>query len=190
MKNKKLTWLFIVIMLICLVGCIIAYLVITDSANKGTQAVTASTEQTVPPTAEEDKPTDMATWFEEEAMPYVMTFATTLSGLLIVLTPFVVTLKNLKGNAKRMVELNSNVVADNTILKLQNKTLRAQIKDTNDTVHKLLEMSKIAYLNNHDLVANGYAVQIADVCSCKELDEEVAEDEQEIKKADESKSKG
>ena len=83
MKNKKVTWLFIVILLMCLVGCIIAYLVVSDSDSSVSASVTASTDQAVPPQVEKDNPTDMATWFEEEAMPYVMTFATTLSGLLL-----------------------------------------------------------------------------------------------------------
>ena len=183
-KSKILMSLLMATMIVLLMGLIVVFSI------QGSLVLAEESAPTV------DEGTSMAVWFEEKAMPYILNFATVLSGLLVVLLPFMATLSKLRNGNKRMVELNSSVVADNILLKADNKRLIKKLNKTCKTVDALYEMTKIAYLNNIDLVVNGHAMKIADVCKCVDECKEDEEDMSDVKereegqKADEPKSKG
>lgn len=161
---------------------LVAFVALIATVICSTQGIVVLAEEPVPIV---DEGISMAIWFEENALPYVMTFATTLSGLLVVLAPFVATLSKLRKGNKRMVELNSSVVADNILLKADNKKLIKKLNKTCKTVDALYEMTKIAYLNNIDLVVNGHAMKIADVCKCVDECKEDEEDMSDVKEREE-----
>lgn len=107
--------------------------------------------------------TTVALWFEETAMPYILTFATTLGALLTALAPIIIAVKQLKKNSDTVTKCNATVIADNATLKAENATYRAQIAETNERVERIENALKIALLNNRDLVERGYADRISEV---------------------------
>lgn len=107
--------------------------------------------------------TTVAQWFEETAMPYILTFATTLGALLTALAPIIIAVKRLKKNSDTVTKCNATVIADNVTLKAENATYRAQIAETNERVERIETALKIALLNDRDLVERGYADRISEV---------------------------
>lgn len=107
--------------------------------------------------------TSAAEWFETTAMPYILTFATTLGALLTALAPLIAAVKRLKRNSDTVMKCNASVVADNAALKAENSTYRAQIAETNERVERIEHALKIALLNDRDLVERGYADMISAV---------------------------
>lgn len=112
--------------------------------------------------------TTVAQWFEETAMPYILTFATTLGALLTALAPIIIAVKRLKKNSDTVTKCNATVIADNATLKAENATYRAQIAETNQRVERIENALKIALLNDRDLVERGYADRISEVFDGKE----------------------
>lgn len=112
--------------------------------------------------------TTVAQWFEETAMPYILTFATTLGALLTTLAPIIIAVKRLKKNSDTVTKCNATVIADNATLKAENATYRAQIAETNQRVVRIENALKIALLNDRDLVERGYADRISEVFDGKE----------------------
>lgn len=113
--------------------------------------------------------TTVAQWFEETAMPYILTFATTLGALLTALAPLIIAVKRLKKNSDTVTKCNATVIADNATLKAENATYRAQIAETNERVERIENALKIALLNDRDLVERGYADRIADAFDGKDI---------------------
>lgn len=113
--------------------------------------------------------TTVAQWFEETAMPYILTFATTLGALLTALAPLIIAVKRLKRNSDTVTKCNATVIADNATLKAENATYRAQIAETNERVERIENALKIALLNDRDLVERGYADRIADAFDGKDI---------------------
>lgn len=107
--------------------------------------------------------TTVAQWFEQTAMPYILTFATTLGALLTALAPIIIAVKRLKKNSDTVTKCNATVIADNATLKAENATYRAQIAETNERVERIETALKIALLNDRDLVERGYADRISAV---------------------------
>lgn len=112
--------------------------------------------------------TTVAQWFEETAMPYILTFATTLGALLTALAPIIIAVKRLKKNSDTVTKCNATVIADNATLKAENATYRAQIAETNQRVVRIENALKIALLNDRDLVERGYADRISEVFDGKD----------------------
>lgn len=113
--------------------------------------------------------TSVAQWFEETAMPYILTFATTLGALLTALAPIIIAVKRLKKNSDTVTKCNATVIADNATLKAENATYRAQIAETNERVERIENALKIALLNDRDLVERGYADRVAEVFDGKDM---------------------
>lgn len=113
--------------------------------------------------------TSVAQWFEETAMPYILTFATTLGALLTALAPIIIAVKRLKKNSDTVTKCNATVIADNATLKAENATYRAQIAETNERVERIENVLKIALLNDRDLVERGYADRISEVFDGKDI---------------------
>lgn len=113
--------------------------------------------------------TTVAQWFEETAMPYILTFATTLGALLTALAPIIIAVKRLKKNSDTVTKCNATVIADNATLKAENATYRTQIAETNERVERIETALKIALLNDRDLVERGYADRISAVFDGKDM---------------------
>lgn len=113
--------------------------------------------------------TTVAQWFEETAMPYILTFATTLGALLTALAPIIIAVKRLKKNSDIVTKCNATVIADNATLKAENAMYRAQIAETNVRVEHIENALKIALLNDRDLVERGYADRISEVFDGKDM---------------------
>lgn len=113
--------------------------------------------------------TTVAQWFEETAMPYILTFATTLGALLTALAPIIIAVKRLKKNSDTVTKCNATVIADNATLKAENATYRAQIAETNERVERIENALKIALLNDRDLVERGYADRLSEVFDGKDI---------------------
>lgn len=132
--------------------------------------------------------TTVAQWFEETAMPYILTFATTLGALLTALAPIIIAVKRLKKNSDTVTKCNATVIADNATLKVENATYRAQIAETNERVERIEQALKIALLNDRDLVERGYADRISEVFDGKDSKGGIA-DEKEQETAQENVAK-
>lgn len=121
--------------------------------------------------------TELAEWFQAHAMPYVLTFATTLTALITVLTPFITAVRRLRKNSDVLTKSNASVLAENALIQAENKQYKAKIAEVQKNVGEIKEMCRIAFLNDERLVKNGYAKQIAEIIGETEEVMENGEDE-------------
>lgn len=124
----------------------------------------------------QNEPSNLAEWFNNTAMPYIMNFATIVMGILVCLAPMIINEKQIKKNTLSMLKVNSKVLSDNVLLKAENKRYKKKIAHLEHRCEQIYKMLQVALMNNPNLVANGYAEQIADICKEEECEYEEREE--------------
>lgn len=106
---------------------------------------------------------ELATWFESEGKPLILQFSTTIAALITMLSPMLIALKRIKRDSNNLVKSNSLVLSENALLKAENKDYKAKITAIDKDIRVIRKSLELGLINTPALVANGYAVQIAEV---------------------------
>ena len=167
---------------------IVGILLIPIGAVAGAEEEPITEEEAITEEEETLEPSTWSEYFETELMPILTTFAVTfggvataLLGLFFSLRKIINTIKNTitdLRNAKGDVDEEQRILkerrAELIALQKELKTLYAEIENSRAEIAtqystiqgqqgKLIEMLKVGFGNNKDLVINGYAKQIAEI---------------------------
>lgn len=134
-------------------------------ASTTNQVCAVYAEETI--TVEEQTPlndeTEESNYFREKIMPYI---TANISGILSAFLVIMTTLGKIKAATTELKASNS----ENAYLKKRNKKLEEDVAELKKEVASIKkctadtkEMIKIGFCNNSELVANGYAEEIAKV---------------------------
>lgn len=161
MKKRLIVILIIVLAGVCFSGCTAA------KSNENGEIIEA---------------TEAEVFFNEKVLPLVLQYGAVAAGVLSVLLPILSkvnksrrTFDAANAGLEAVKEMSMNV--NDKVAKKDSEILmlKREIDEIKQSTEKLLKVCKIAFVNNKDLVINGFAGEIKEVMENAEIAKEKSE---------------
>lgn len=127
--------------------------------NETTQAVSATYVCAV----QEEKQSEVGSYFEEKIMPYVVSVASGFIVILIGLMPVIKKMLKIIKDFKTAKEALKSSNDENLALKKEVAELKNDISEIKASIGQVGQMVQLGFCNTKELVVNGYANEIAKV---------------------------